>query len=240
MCGRPANRGTPRRPARDGWHECASNGQMCSQGTEETFSSPRNINSHRRSDATTTRWIATPASHGVDCPGWVNVHGARCEDCVVNHIMIVRLAPNVHWLYFMATKCQSGSKGTTESCDANATESTKARGELQRKCNVGASSRWVCSVSKSEWHDHIAPYQALLYATEGVGQGACCVSVSAHIRIECQAALGEALKCVQLFLDHLLGHLPASREGILALVTTTACRMDFFLKHVPRPGRYRC
>ncbi|KAK1451045.1 hypothetical protein CCUS01_11221 [Colletotrichum cuscutae] len=21
--------------------------------------------------------------HGVDCPGWVNVHGARCEDCVV-------------------------------------------------------------------------------------------------------------------------------------------------------------
>ncbi|KAK2058374.1 hypothetical protein LY76DRAFT_61420 [Colletotrichum caudatum] len=22
--------------------------------------------------------------HGVDCPGWVNVHGARCEDCVVS------------------------------------------------------------------------------------------------------------------------------------------------------------
>ncbi|KAK1975252.1 hypothetical protein LZ30DRAFT_738184 [Colletotrichum cereale] len=21
--------------------------------------------------------------HGVDCPIWVNVHGARCEDCVV-------------------------------------------------------------------------------------------------------------------------------------------------------------
>ncbi|CCF36542.1 hypothetical protein CH063_08087 [Colletotrichum higginsianum] len=21
--------------------------------------------------------------HGVDCPGWVNVHNARCEDCVV-------------------------------------------------------------------------------------------------------------------------------------------------------------
>ncbi|KAL4403478.1 hypothetical protein CABS03_15129 [Colletotrichum abscissum] len=21
--------------------------------------------------------------HSVDCPGWVNVHGARCEDCVI-------------------------------------------------------------------------------------------------------------------------------------------------------------
>ncbi|WDK10009.1 hypothetical protein CGRA01v4_01288 [Colletotrichum graminicola] len=24
--------------------------------------------------------------HGVDCPGWVNVHGARCEDCVMYNL----------------------------------------------------------------------------------------------------------------------------------------------------------
>ncbi|KAL0764061.1 hypothetical protein CaCOL14_013388 [Colletotrichum acutatum] len=32
--------------------------------------------------------------HGVDCPGWVNVHGARCEDCVIHN----RAMPLRYWL----------------------------------------------------------------------------------------------------------------------------------------------
>lgn len=32
--------------------------------------------------------------HGVDCPGWVNVHGARCEDCVV--VCILGLDDKAH------------------------------------------------------------------------------------------------------------------------------------------------
>ncbi|KAK1996451.1 hypothetical protein LX36DRAFT_750399 [Colletotrichum falcatum] len=80
------------------------------QGTGDVIMKPYwNINSFRRSDSDSHPALVTLIQHlplhlcrdssppramdrypcvnrykhGADCPGWVNVHGARCEDCVV-------------------------------------------------------------------------------------------------------------------------------------------------------------
>ncbi|KAK2036769.1 hypothetical protein LZ31DRAFT_601023 [Colletotrichum somersetense] len=78
------------------------------EGREDAFLRPYwNINSYRTQTATVLALIQPLSSslaalqirqhhytmdrypcvnrykHGVDCPSWVNVHGARCEDCVV-------------------------------------------------------------------------------------------------------------------------------------------------------------
>ncbi|KAK1990882.1 hypothetical protein LX36DRAFT_378989 [Colletotrichum falcatum] len=129
----------------------------------------------------------------------------------------------------MATECEP--RDTTESCDANATESINSLRVLIKKGKVEVAPHFG-SASKS-WDNLIAPYQALLAATEGVGQFASDILISSDTQTECQAALEEAWGCVRSFLVSLSHQLPESRHGMLPLITTAQCRMDFFLKDVP-------
>ncbi|KAK1981035.1 hypothetical protein LZ30DRAFT_100080 [Colletotrichum cereale] len=109
-----------------------------------------------------------------------------------------------------------------------ATDSIRELSKLKEKCDrvhKKATSSTRVPASKSEWHDLIAPYQALLIATKSG-------PISANEQVQCQAVLG-VWECVQSFLEHLLELLPTSREGTLPLITTAQCCMDFLLEHLP-------
>ncbi|KAK2036770.1 hypothetical protein LZ31DRAFT_205529 [Colletotrichum somersetense] len=127
------------------------------------------------------------------------------------------------------TKCNSEAEPvTTESCHAKATDSIRKLSELKEKCDrvhQKATSFTRDPASKSEWHDRIAPYQALLIATKSI-------SISANAQVDFQDALKKVWECVRSFLKYLRGLLPISREGMIPLIITAQCRMDFF-KQVP-------